>query len=129
MIEVLLSAGVAAFIIYAAFNVAFMISIKRTSDSIRHFLGNTEGSVKATLEELKGTVENIRKISNDAGEVTADIKQITNALHDLEKGIRNKLEYLNQTIASAAEANKAGLKAGVAAGVATLMQKAAERKE
>jgi uncharacterized protein YoxC len=129
MIEILLAVLVAAFIVYAVFSTVYMISLKRSSDSLKEFIKNSEGNVNATLSEIRATVENMRKISGDVREVTADIRQISHTVAGLEQDARGFFEYLNKTVASAAEANIAGVKAGVTAGVATLIHKAATRKE
>jgi uncharacterized protein YoxC len=122
MIEIILGIGVAAFIVYAAFSITYIMSMKRTSDSMREFLKNTEGNLNATLSEFKGTLENMRKISGDVKEVTGDVRQISHTVASLEKGIRDIVVYLKEGLGSAAEANIAGLKAGISTGVATLIK-------
>jgi uncharacterized protein YoxC len=122
MIEVFVGIGVAAFIVYAAFSIVYITSMKRTSDSVREFLKNTEGNLNATLLEFKNTLENLRKISSDVREVTSDVRQISNTVASLEKGVRDLVTYLNASLGAAAEANIAGLKAGIATGVATLVK-------
>ena len=122
MLEIILGVGVAAFIVYAAFSIIYIMSMKRASDEMREFLKNTEGNLNATLSEFKSTLENMRKISGDVKEVTADVRQISHTMASLEKGIRDIAVYLNESLGSAAEANIAGLKAGISTGVATLIK-------
>jgi hypothetical protein len=61
--------GVAAFVAYVAFNIVYLMSMKKTNDSVSAFLKNTETNVNAALVDLKGTLENLRKISGDIGAV------------------------------------------------------------
>jgi ABC-type transporter Mla subunit MlaD len=129
MIELLLGLGVAVFTLYAAFSIVSSISIKRTSDSMREFLMDTEGSLNSALSEFRATLENMRKISSDIREVTADIKQVSHGVADAEKVLRDRLVSLDQSLSSTVEANIAGLKAGVAAGVESIVRNAAIRKE
>ena len=128
MIEIILGIGVAAFIIYAAFSIVSTMSMKRTSDEMREFLKRSESNVDATLSELRGTLENIRKITGNVSAVTEDVKQISNSVANLEKGIRDLYEYIKESFSVAAEANIAGLKAGITTGVATLVKSMNEER-
>lgn len=127
MVEVILSIGVASFIIYAAFSIAYIISMKRTSETTRDFLKNTEADVKGTLAELKGTLENMRKISGDVSSVTTEVRQISDTVAGLDKGIRDLYEYLKRGLGAETEANLAGLRAGITTGVTTLIQNLKEK--
>jgi hypothetical protein len=84
MNEVILGIGVAAFVVYAAFNIVNLMSMNKTNDSVSAFLKNTESNVNTALVELKSTLEKLRKISGDIGVVTEDVKQISD-LHS-ERG-------------------------------------------
>jgi len=127
MIEWILGIGVAAFVVYAGFSIAYLISVKRTSDELRKFTHQYEAGVHATLTELLGTLENIRKITGDVSAVTGDVKQISNSIAGLEKGIRDFYEMAKAGIGQTAEANIAGLKAGISAGVASLVRNVQEK--
>ena len=122
MIEVILGIGVAAFIVYAAFNIVYLMGLKKSGDSMALFVKNSEGNVNATLVELKGTLENLRKISGDISEITEDVKQISNSVSEVEKSIRDLFDQIKEDLGSAAEANIAGLKAGISTGVSTLVK-------
>lgn len=120
MIEIILGIGVAAFIVYAGFNISSTLSIRRASDSMRNFLTNTEVNLNAALVELASALENIKKITGNINAVTEDVRQITNTVASLEKGVHDLYAYLKADLASAAGANIAGLKAGIKTGVVTL---------
>lgn len=122
MIEVTAGIGVAVFIVYVAFQVRYLMSMKRAADGLAVFLAGTEGKVQAALAELAGTLENLRKVSGDIGAVAADVKEITDSVVSLERTMRGVYQYAKQGLGSAAEANIAGLKAGITAGVATLVK-------
>lgn len=122
MNEVILGVGVAVFVVYAAFQIGYIISMKRTSDRLGVFLANTEGKVDAALAELTGTLENLRKASGDIGAVTADVREIVDTVVSLERSMRGIYQYAKEGLGSAAEANIAGLKAGITTGVATLVK-------
>lgn len=122
MNEILLGIGVAAFVVYAVFNIVYNMRMMRTGDSISAFLKNTESNVNAALVELKGTLENLRKISGDISAVTEDVKEISNSVVSVERGIHGLYNQMKEGLGSAAGANIAGLKAGISTGVSTLVK-------
>ncbi len=122
MNEIILGIGVAAFVVYAAFNIVYLMSMKKTGDSVSAFLKNAESNVNAALVELKGTLENLRKISGDIGAVTEDVKQISDSVASVERSLRGLYDQVKEGLGSAAGANIAGLKAGITTGVATLVK-------
>ncbi len=127
MTEIILLVGVVAFIIYAAFSIAYIINLERTSNALREFLKNTE-NLNATLTEFKATLENVRKITANASAVTENVKDIAYTLASLQKGIESLYGLVTKDVATAAEANIAGLKAGIITGVATLVRNLQERR-
>jgi hypothetical protein len=126
MTEIMLGIGVGTFVVYAAFNIVYLMSMKRTGERVNAFLANTEGNINAALEELKGTLQNLRKISGDIRAVTAEVRQISDTVTSLEKGMHGIYRYAadaaKEGLGSAAGANIAGLKAGITTGVATLVK-------
>jgi uncharacterized protein YoxC len=122
MNEVILGIGVAVFTVYVAFQIGYLVSMKRTGDRLSAFLTNTEGKVDAALSEITGTLENLRKVSGDIGAVTADVREIADTVVSLERTMRGIYQHAKEGLGSAAEANIAGLRAGITAGVATLVR-------
>ncbi len=122
MTEIFLGIGVATFVVYAAFNVVYLMSMKKTNESVSAFLKNTENNVNAALVELRGTLENLRKVSGDIGAVTEDVKQISDSVASVERSIRGLYDDAKEGLGSAAGASIAGLKAGITTGVATLVK-------
>jgi uncharacterized protein YoxC len=122
MIEVILAIGVTAFIIYTVFNIAYLMSMKRTSEQVNTFVRNTEGNLNDALHQLAGTLENLRRISSNVNDVASDVREISHSVAELDRGVRESLAYLKESLGSAAEANIAGLKAGITTGVAALVK-------
>jgi len=129
MIEIILSVGVAAFIVFAAFYVSYLMGMKRTSATVEKFLVRTEGNLNDTLAELKGTLENVRKITGDVGAVVEEVRRMSNTVARLDKSIRIIYGYIKGGAGSAAGANIAGLKAGIKTGMVTLVKNMQYRKE
>ncbi|HEX9020861.1 MAG TPA: DUF948 domain-containing protein, partial [Nitrospirota bacterium] len=117
MIEIILGIGVAAFIIYAAFSISYLVSMKRASERAGKFLTNVEDNVNAAVSEIRGTLEHIRKITSDVSAVTEDVRHMAHTMVSLEKGVRDLYGYLKESLGAAAEAHIAGLRAGIATGV------------
>jgi len=120
MHDILLGIGVAAFIVYAIFNIAYIMSMKRMSERVDKFLQDTEGNLNATLGELKGTLESARKITDDVSAITANVREIADTVVSVEQRVGKLYQQVQEGVASTAEANLAGLKAGIRTGVATL---------
>jgi hypothetical protein len=123
MIEIILGIGVATFFVYTIFNVSYILSKRRTSESMASFFRNTEGNLNSALLELKETLENLKKITSDINAVTGDVKQISNSVARVERNIRGVYDHMKQGLGSAAGANIAGLRAGITTGVVTLVRK------
>jgi uncharacterized protein YoxC len=128
MTQTILLIGVVTFIIYAAFSISYIIELQRTSNTLRAFLKNTEGNLNATLTELKSTLENMKKITANVSGITQDVRDIADTVVSLEKGVQTLYGKVKDEVATAAEANIAGLKAGITTGVATLVRSLQERR-
>jgi uncharacterized protein YoxC len=126
MVEIIAGIGVAVFIVYAIFSIVYMMSMKRMHDALHDFILRTEGNANATLAELKVTLENIRKITDDIGAVSQDARQISSSLASVEKGMRILFQSVAEGVGSAAGASYAGLKAGIKAGFSTFGKKPTE---
>jgi len=129
MIEIIFGVGVGAFIIWVAFYIHYMMTLKKTSEAISEFISRTENNVNGTLVEVQGTFENLRKITSDISAATEEIRHISHAVASLDKGMRGLYYYFKENVGSSAEANIAGLKAGIKTGVVTLVQNLRHRKE
>ena len=128
MTQAILLIGVVAFVIYAAFSISLLMDLRRTSNALRAFLANTDGNLNATLEELKSTLENTNKITANVSGITQDIREIADTVVSVEKGIQHFYGKVKDDVAAAAEANIAGLRAGIATGVVTLVRSLKERR-
>jgi uncharacterized protein YoxC len=129
MLEIILGIGVAAFIVYASFSIVSLVSLTRTSVTLDGFIKRTEVNVNGTLVELKGTLENVRKITSEVGAVAEEVRQISHTVVSLDKGLRELYRYLREGFGPVAEANIAGLKAGIKTGVLTLVKNMQTSKE
>ncbi len=122
MTDVLLGIGVAAFVVYAVFQIMYIRSMKRASDRMAEFFQNIEANLSGTLSELRDTLENMKKITGNVREVTEDVRQIAGTAASVERNIRVMYRSAKESLGTATEARIAGLKAGIRTGVVTLVR-------
>jgi uncharacterized protein YoxC len=128
MIAIILGIGVAAFLISAAYFIIWVRSMMRMNATIDGFINRTEGNINAALIELQATLENTRKITGDVGAVTDEVRQISHTVASVDKGLQDLYGYVRDGLGPAAEANLAGLKAGIKTGVVTLVKNLREKE-
>jgi hypothetical protein len=122
MNEVLLNTGVVVFIIYAAVSIAYQVSNYRTGVAIRQFVSQSSDDMRAAMAELRATLENFRKISDDVTTVTRNVREITTSVADLQRNVRTMYGFIRGTAGARTRAELAGLNAGIRTGVATLVK-------
>jgi len=121
--------GVVVFIIYAAFNIAHMIEMRRTSIALQQFIKRTEENLHPTLTALRGILEDVEKATNNIAVLTRSLREVAGTVARVENTINGLYEHYIGGLGEAARANMAGLKAGVKAGVVTLLKDLNNRKE
>jgi len=126
--ELILGIGVGAFVIYSGFNIAYLVSMRRTSERLGELVRNSEGNLNRTLEGLASTLENLRTISGNVSDVTEDVRQISQTVANVERVMRESLVQMQERFGDAAEANIAGLRAGITTGVAALVRNLQEER-
>jgi len=63
------------FFVYTIFNVTYILSKKRTSESMASFFRNTEGNLNAALSELKDNSRTEEDHPSDMAAVTGDVNR------------------------------------------------------
>lgn len=129
MTEVLLNIGIVVFIIYAAFNIANSIEMRRTSIALRQLIRRSEENLHPALSALRGILEDIGKATYNIAMLTKSLREVAETVARVENTVNGLYEYYKEGLGEAARANIAGLKAGVKAGMTTLLKDLNERKE
>lgn len=129
MNETLLSIGIVVFIIYAAFNIVNTIEMRRTSIALRQLIVSSEEDLRPALAALRGILEDVGKTTNDVAVLTQSLRGVADTAARVEHTVNGLYEYYREGLGKAARANIAGLKAGVKAGVVTLLKDLNDRKE
>ncbi len=122
MNETLLNIGIIVFIIYAAVNIFYLIDLRRTSVAVRELIKNTAENLNPAVAELRGTLGNIRKMTDEINILTRYVRLAAVSAAALEKGLGKFWEYYKDDVGAVVSANIAGLKAGVKTGVVTLVR-------
>jgi hypothetical protein len=122
MNDVLLNTGVVVFIIYAVVSIVYQVSAYRTTVVLRQFFTQTSGDMLAMLAELRVTLENFRKISDNVTVVTGEVREITSSVTNLKHEVRTLYGFIRDRAGAEAKADLAGIKAGIRTGVATLVK-------
>ncbi len=122
MTDTILGIGVVVFTIFAFVQIVYLVSLIKAVQGMMSFFKNIEDNLNSSLVEAKATLENLKQITEDARAVTGDIRQISAAVTGLQRDITSLAAYAKESLGSAVEANVAGLKAGIKAGVATLVK-------
>ena len=128
MTDIILGIGVAAFIVYTGFKISYIQSIRRTSERMGDFFQNTEGNLNAALDELRGTLEHLNKITGNVSAVTEDIRKISRTVAIVEKSVRGLYDYGRKSLGTATGPNIAGLKVGIRTGVTSLVKSFKQRR-
>ena len=129
MNEALVNIGIVVFIIYAAFNIASIIEMRRTNIALRQLIKRTEENLHPALTALRSILEDIGKATYDIAALTRSLRELAETVARVENTVNGLYEYYKEGLGEAARANMAGLKAGVKAGVVTLLKDLNDRKE
>jgi len=122
MNDVLLNMGLVVFILYAVVSIAYQVSAYRAATALRQFITLSSGDLLSTLAQVRGTLENFRKISDNVTAVTGDVRTITSSVADLQQEVRTLYGFIKGAAGAEARADLAGLKAGIRTGVSTLVK-------
>jgi uncharacterized protein YoxC len=122
MNQILLTIGLITFIVFAIFNIIYLIDLRKTSVALRRFITKTDENINPALEELRRTLADIRKITGEVSAVAEKLRVAVGAVVTVEKGIQSLYAYYKSGVGQAASANISGIKAGVKAGVINLLK-------
>lgn len=119
----LVTIGLITFIVYAVFNILYLIDLRKTSTAMRQFLAKTDANLDPALLELRSALADIRKLANDISEVIEKIRTAATTIVAVEKTIEHLYGYYREGFSQSAHGVKAGLKAGVVTLVKNLKRK------
>lgn len=124
----LMNIGVVVFIVFAIVSIAYQVNNYRAATALRQFIRQSSGEIQNVLVELRVTLENFRKITDNVHVVTEDVREIANLVADLQRDIRTLYSFIRETVGGTVKADIAGLKAGVKTGMAALVKNLREER-
>lgn len=129
MNEILVAIGVVAFIIYASFNIIYLIELRRTIFALRQLIKRTEENLHPAFAEVKHILEDVGKATYNVVALTENVQEIAGSVAVVEKSIKKLYRSYKEGISDTTRANIAGMKAGVKTGVVTLFENLMAKKE
>jgi uncharacterized protein YoxC len=105
-----------AILVLAGFVVYAVLALKKTLDSVKKFIETTENSLVPAVEEIQLTLRSVRKITDDTGAVTEDVKVLSASVREMGDSVKRINSVVN-TALCASTSQVAGLKAGLKAGL------------
>jgi hypothetical protein len=121
--------AVITFVIYVAFNIIYLIDLRRTSVALRRFINRTDENLIPALDELRLTLHDLRKVTSDVSSLSERMRSAAGALVTVEKTIEHLYSYYREGLGQSAQVNMAAIKAGLRVGVASLFKNFKSKKE
>lgn len=127
--QILAAIAVVTFVVYAAFNIVYLIDLRRTSIALREFILRTEENLNPALMELRLALQDIRKVTADLSSLSDRLRAAAGTVLTIERTIQGLYGYYRDGLAESANANLSALKAGVRAGVVNFIKNLKTKKE
>jgi hypothetical protein len=121
--------AVITFVVYAAFNIIYLIDLRKTSIALRRFINRTDENLIPALDELRLTLQDLRKVTSDVSSLTERMRSAAGALVTVERTIGHLYSYYREGLGQSAQVNMAAIKAGIRVGVTNLFKNLKSKKE
>jgi len=129
IIELLLVAGVVAFIIFASFHIFYIIEVRKTSVATRQLIARTEENLHPALAAIRLIFEDIKTITDNVAALSKSLREAAEALTTAQNAIKDIYQSYEENLDKSVRAKVFGLKAGIKTGVVTLFSNLKEKKE
>ena len=129
LIEILLAIGVVSFIIFAAFHIAYIIEVKKTSLAIRQLIAETEENLHPSLATVRHVFEDVKIITDNLVVLSKGLREAAVVLTTAQNVLKGIYQSYEENLDKPVRANVSGLKAGIKTGVVTLLGNLKDKKE
>jgi len=129
LVELLLAIGIVFFIMFASFNIYYLIEMRKTSFAIRQLIARAEENLHPSLAAIRYVFEDIKTITDNAASLSKSLREAAEALTATQNSIRNIYHSYEEKLGVPVRANVSGLKAGIKTGVITLLSSLKDKKE
>ncbi|OGW41571.1 MAG: hypothetical protein A2010_18565 [Nitrospirae bacterium GWD2_57_9] len=127
--EILAVVAVITFVIYAVFNIIYLIDLRKTTRALRDFIAKTDENLNPALVDLKIVLKDVRKVTGDIAALSDRLRTTAGAIVTVEKAVQHVYGYYREGLSQSANANLAAVKAGLRAGVVSLVRNLKTKKE
>lgn len=104
-----------------------VMEIRRLAVTLNEFIKSTEEKLYPVLEETELSLRSFRKISDDAGRVTENIRNLSDAAQDIVTNVRALSSVVNY-VGEGASVRISGVKAGLKTALGVLIRQIRERR-
>jgi|WetSurMetagenome_2_1015567.scaffolds.fasta_scaffold00054_25 hypothetical protein len=111
----------------AGFLVFFAIQIRHITVTVTDFCRHTDEKLMPALEETEKTLKSIRVVANDMGAITANMREVTDAVCEVAVNIRAVSSLVND-VREKVSLKTLGIKAGVQAALGMLLKNTGDRR-
>ncbi len=111
MLDALIIVLVIVAIIGIGLLAAVFFELVKTLKILNIFFERTENKILPAIEELQGTLKNVKEITGEVNGMTKDLRQVTTAVGQMGSEIEQLAHLIGSTVVKA-KANIGGFKAG-----------------
>jgi uncharacterized protein YoxC len=110
-----------AFVAAVCIFIAVMIELRATTRALSDFVKTADSSLRPTIEELQRVITTMRSITDNAVDVTEDVKAISGSMRSVGENLKHVSELVEGATSSTA-IEVSGLKAGIRAAKEVLLK-------
>ncbi|HTF99218.1 MAG TPA: hypothetical protein VK654_01365 [Nitrospirota bacterium] len=77
MLEIILGIGVFVFIIYAGFQIAYLLELRKAGKALRALIETIDRRLQPSLDELESAMKNLRQTTENASAISRNLRDAT----------------------------------------------------
>jgi uncharacterized protein YoxC len=104
-----------AVFVLTGFIIYLILELRKTINSVKLSMESIERVIIPTVEELQMTLKSVRKITDDVGVVTEEVKGLSGSIREIRENVKCVSEAVS-AITKNSVVQVSGVKAGVKAG-------------
>jgi uncharacterized protein YoxC len=104
-----------AVFVLTGFIIYLILELRKTINSVKLSMESIEKVIIPTVEELQMTLKSVRKITDDVGVVTEEVKGLSGSIREIRENVKCVSEAVS-AITKNSVVQVSGVKAGVKAG-------------
>jgi uncharacterized protein YoxC len=120
-----------AVLVLTGFIVYIILELKKTISSLRVTVESLGKTIIPTVEELQMTLKSVRKITDNAGVVSEEVKGLSGSVREMSENVKYATEAVSRITTNSVvqiSALKAGIKAGLGYLISSLLTKGQQDK-